>query len=373
MGSVGKEKDRDRHCIHWWWEGKKYKIRKVNGEWFWNEAHARKTLAIMQGEVDRGVFRIEAYLGDQVSDTVTYLEDWLEAQSLMPATYNTYRAAVRVHLIPFFTDNKAKLSEIQLDTVTKLLKWLQAKGLAPKYIWNIVNTLHACMTFAYRSHRIKRMPSFPRKGEFKLQKKAVEWITEDRQIAIIEAIPLEHQPIFWWLKYHYRRPGEAYALNREDYDPKLACFIIRRSTSARQTVDRTKTGAVHIVPCDERFQRFIDIVRRSSKDQGRISPAFFTCKSARNAGGRYTDTICHKLWKDACKKCGESIGMYAGLKHSSCTQFLMAGGTVDDLQLLTDHANRQSVQHYTGAVLERKRAAMARGKVVDIKERKNGR
>jgi hypothetical protein len=57
--------------------------------------------------------------------------------------------------------------------------------------------------------------------------------------------------------------------------------------------------------------------------------------------------------------------MYAGLKHSSCTQFLVEkGGTEDELQLLTDHANRESIKHYTGAVLARKRAAMNRIKVL---------
>lgn len=369
-GSVGYEKDRGRICIHWWWKGKKYKIRKVDGQWFWNKKHAEKVLSVMRDEVDRGVFRLEAYLGPTDTDTIAYLDDWLEGQSLMPATYKTYRAAVRNHLVPYFTKNKVKLHEIQLDTVTRLLRALQDRGLSPKYTWNIINTLHCCLSFAYRSNRIKRMPSFPRKGEFHLQKRAVEWITEDRQIAIIEAIPLEHQPIFWWLKYHYRRPGEAYALNREDYDKEQNCFIIRRSTSARRTVDRTKTGAVHLVPCDERFSRFIKNVEERNRKQGYISKAFFNTASARNKDKRYTDTICHKLWKDACKKVGESIGMYAGLKHSSCTNYLMQGGNIEDLQLLTDHANRASLDHYAGAILDRKRAAMQRGKVVELKCKK---
>ena len=54
------------------------------------------------------------------------------------------------------------------------------------------------------------------KENYQIEKKDPVWIParEKRQHAILEAIPEEHQLIFYWLKYHYKRPGEAMALHK---------------------------------------------------------------------------------------------------------------------------------------------------------------
>jgi len=63
--------------------------------------------------------------------------------------------------------------------------------------------------------------------------------------------------------------------------------------------------------------------------------------------------------------------MYAGLKHSSCSQFINEkGGTVDELQMLTDHARRDSVLKYADVELERKRELMGRVLVMKTARRK---
>ena len=73
------------------------------------------------------------------------------------------------------------------------------------------------------------------------------------------------------------------------------------------------------------------------------------------------------LWKKACEKTGEKIRMYAGLKHSSCSQYINErGGTVDELQMLTDHARRESVLKYASVEVEAKRILMGRKKVVRV-------
>ncbi len=58
----------------------------------------------------------------------------------------------------------------------------------------------------------------------------------------------EHQSIFHWLKYHLRRPCEAIALHKIDYDQGNDVFIIRRSISNKILVKRTKTGVEHAIP-----------------------------------------------------------------------------------------------------------------------------
>jgi hypothetical protein len=77
-----------------------------------------------------------------------------------------------------------------------------------------------------------------------------------------------------------------------------------------------------------------------------------------------------KLWKDACKRAGESISMYAGLKHSSCCQYINEKGlSMSDLQAITDHARLDSVKRYAKTELARKRELMER-KVIRLEERR---
>jgi integrase len=162
---------------------------------------------------------------------------------------------------------------------------------------------------------------------------------------IIEEIPAIHQPIFRFLKHHLRRPSEAMALYKDDYDPELDAFIIRRTISARVLVNRTKTGVEHIIPCHSEFKPILlNLINRPPQH---ISPFLFTCASSCQKGKRYTHTIMSKLWKDACKRAGESIPMYAGLKHSSCCQYINEKGlSMSDLQTITDHARLDSVKRY---------------------------
>jgi integrase len=98
------------------------------------------------------------------------------------------------------------------------------------------------------------------------------------QIKIIQAIPMEHQPIFCWLKYRYRRPSEAMALHKEDYDKRRDCFIIWRTFSNKQIVQYTKTHKIHEVPCHPEFKQWVDQRHLC------ISPYYFTHASSRMEG-----------------------------------------------------------------------------------------
>jgi hypothetical protein len=59
--------------------------------------------------------------------------------------------------------------------------------------------------------------------------------------------------------------------------------------------------------------------------------------------------------------------MYAGLKHSSCCQYINEKGlSMSDLQTITDHARLDSVKRYAKTELDRKRELMER-KVIPLK------
>jgi succinylglutamate desuccinylase len=85
-------------------------------------------------------------------------------------------------------------------------------------------------------------------------------------------------------------------------------------------VDSTKTNVEHVIPCHPKFEQ---IALKHIKRQGKF---FFTNPLARREGKRYTNESLNRIWKKACKKVGEDIDLYSGLKHSSCSQYINEKG-----------------------------------------------
>ena len=64
-------------------------------------------------------------------------------------------------------------------------------------------------------------------------------------------------------------------------------------------------------------------------------------------------------WYDSST--GKTHKLYAGTKHSSCSQFLNEkGGNYSELQTITDHARLDSVKRYGKMEIPRKKELMER-------------
>jgi integrase len=339
--------------VSWCTDSREYRITRYKGFICKSDDMAKSLLSLMRSDDENKTFRIEKFLY-QETDVIEYLEGWIKNQThLAPATLKDYQNSIRNHLTPWFrTNNGISLHEIQYDVLRRMINEIKRDG---KGTQNVMYCLHAALLDALRSGRIMTMPEFPEKKYYGIEPKPIQAIPEARQIAIIQAIPIEHQPIFWWLKYHYRRPSEAMALHKEDYDKERDCFVIRRSFSNKELVQHTKTHKIHTVPCHPDFKPWIERCHISFGDY------YFTHKSSRLEGKRYQHDFLVDLWNKACGAVGERIRMYAGLKHSSCTAFINEqGGSVDELQMLTDHARRDSVLKYADIKLEAKRNIQAK-------------
>ncbi len=341
----------------WWfvlWYDKKskggVKVCWYKSERMYRKQIARKLLSLMQSEVENGTFRLENYLtrGTPVNP---YFEKWLKTkEKKSPATVKGYRSYYNNWIKPFFKKNHVQLHEIKLDILDELLDSIKLSG---KGKLNVMMCFHSFLDYAWRSDRIPRVPPFPKKEDYGIQEPTIRWLPETRQMAIINAIPEVHKPVFLWLKYHLRRIAEACALHKSDYDPFTNTFTIKRSVSARKVTNTTKTHREHVTPC---HSEFTEIARKTIKTPGKY---FFTNPKARKDGKRYTNESLNNIWKKACKKVGEDIDLYSGLKHSSCSQYINEKGMSEsDLQLITDHARLDSVRKYVKTEVARKRELM---------------
>ena len=104
------------------------------------------------------------------------------------------------------------------------------------------------MLYAKKTNRIQELPVFPTTEDFDVEEKPIQWLPEDRQIKIIEAIP-ETSPtdIFGGSSITFGVPAEACALHKSDFDGHV--FIVQRTFSRGILHNRTKGKKVHYIPC----------------------------------------------------------------------------------------------------------------------------
>jgi integrase len=344
-GSIHYDKHSKRFLVLWYDEP----TRKAIKIWFYKGIKletrnlAEKLLASMQGDVENNCFRLEKYTLNE-TDVIPYLESWLEAvkSTLSPATYKDYKGSINNHLKPFFRKRLVQLSEIQYDTIMELMSSINRVG---KGKLNVVMCLHACLKYAWKSKRIASMPPFPEKGKYDIVEPKIRWLPEVRQDKVIEAIPMEDQPIFWFLKYSLRRPAEAMALRKEDLENGV--FTVRRGISDYQEIDRTKDKHEHLIPMVSALEPWLKYENDKQKDHGIVSPYVFVSLRSRKAGKRYTARTMQRIWKEACKATGETIDMYHGTKHSRASQLLNEYGlSKSELKEAGDWARMDSVDKY---------------------------
>ena len=78
-----------------------------------------------------------------------------------------------------------------------------------------------------------------------------------------------------------------------------------------------------------------------------------------NKNRRYTEGVLNRIWAKACKAVGEDIGLYAGLKHSSMSQFVNEKKlNLAEVQMISQHAKIESVYKYVSVDLDRTRELM---------------
>ncbi len=342
--------------------------RKCNGY-----VRAERCLTIMRSDMEAHIrkeraFDIQKYRQARYTDVIPYMWEWISREDgLTPGGKARYESAIRAWLVPFFEEHPYQLHEIQFDTFKEIIAYIKERGREPKTAKNTCDTLIACLKYAKKSKRITALPEFPGKKDYGIKKKPILWITDADQDRIINAMPKEHQPIFWFLKYHWRREGEAMALLRSDDDPRIDSFIIHRGISKREVVVYTKTGDIHTIPCVSRFKPYL-----KERLHDLRSPYMFTCQSSRMEGKRYTREILMKIWEDAKVKAGirSDIGIHDGLRKSSASYAMnVLKKNKFDVQAMGDWADVRSVESYAEYELDRRRGLLEdMGKVIKLRK-----
>ncbi len=375
LGTIFQRKDCNPpfFVVRWPWQGKRHNVNYRNGKKMYIRDHAVMLLGEMRSEVDRGTFSLDKFLRSSGNVTV-FLQDWIEQcqHNWGKGTLMGYNSMIRVHLNPFFEKNPILLHEIKPHHIQKLRAEIRKprtdkegnplKPITPKGEKNIVDCLGAALRYAYDNELIDRMPKMPTTDDYGIQDPGPKFITLDRQRKVIEAIPAQHRPIYYWLAYHMRRPSEGMVLKLVDWQEDRLSFLIRRGMSGGVEVEHTKTKDIFECPCRDEF---LPILRNLTTAYP-LSPYVFTCRESRHKDKRYTKEILNRLWNEARDSVGETVELYEGTKHSTMQSYLDDGYDYTQVMEISGHKTLKAVQRYAHSRLERKRDLLNR-KVVELR------
>ncbi len=123
---------------------------------------------------------------------------------------------------------------------------------------------------------------------------------------------------------HAFKSNRLSTMPRMDYDKEQDAFIIRRTFSNKELVQHTKTKKIHVIPCHSEFRK---IMQKMPVHMD--SPYFFVHPHGKLEGKHYS---------------------------------------LDQVQMITDHARRESVKKHAAVQLDEKRRLMEGNLVVNMKE-----
>lgn len=306
---------------------------------------AEAALSQIRSELKRGDFephywsspKHNAYLWENY--LATHLER--ERARLSRTSWRTAKSQAK-HLVGAFAgQNIRDLRQGQVDDWVR--GPLATSGLSLNYQAQLCRMLAHVFADALHRQDMRQPLKVPRP---KVPHEPIQWLGPEEQAAVLTQIPPEHRPIFEFMMLYGVRVGEACALMWDCVDWRREVVIIRRTVSAYQIEERTKTGLERLLPLGPRMR---DILSRVPAGIGAAivfrNPDSYSC----NSTGRYNQKYLAKVWARAVEAAGlPPIMLKNGTRHSRGMQLInhVEGATVDDAAALLGHRSTRTTTRF---------------------------
>ncbi len=241
-------------------------------------------------------------------------------------------------------------------TLEDWLGWLalEKPELSPKTRKHALTAVHACLAWLRRRGDLDRIPDRP---VIEVPEHAPALLSEDAQLAILQAIPIDRRGVFLALCLLGLRPGEARAVPCSAYrDGFLTVAVAAKDVRASAEIRTTKTRRVRRLPVPEPLQRWIEQhVSARARLDGR--GALFRNPAGHGLGHRWSHGALQRTWAAACEAAlGRRFPLYEGTRHSFATLALERGAERYAVQRFLGHSNPATTERYAkladGALLD---------------------
>jgi len=351
-GSVLQDTKTGHFFIQLYWQKKKERFYRFESgdQWFPFESrgHARKILSIMQGQIDNGDFRPEAWRPGSRLSLDQYSQQWLKTLNVCSNTARFYRTCIK-RSINYFGKEK----DIRSFYYSGLMIFYKELGLAEKGKYHALNTLKTMLKCAVRDGVLRKMPEFPRLTDATTTD--VEYLTFEEQQTVVRVIPEKHRPIFELGMEYGVRIGELRAIKKDCIEDEE--LVIKRSFSQFELRETTKTKRIRRLPLTSRAR---EILQRTPAS---FSEFVFTYDGQRP----YYERKLRSLWKAACGEVGIKIHLKNAIRHSLGCQLLDEGQDLEMVRDIYGHTSTNMTRRYVKRTPRRVLEALERrGKVFEF-------
>jgi integrase len=238
------------------------------------------------------------------------------------------------YLLPLFgrridTLRTGDLKDLEMD--------LARRGLSPKTRSHVLAALKTFYHWLVERDELATVPRFPK---VRVTREIRATLSVEDQRAVLDAIDERKRGVFLALAYHGIRPKEALRLDVADYDFTLGVIAIR----AR----KAKTKEAALIQASDELRAWI--ASRVRPELRLKRAALFLNPLARTAHRRWSIDTLENVWNAAERRAGvRHVGLYAGTKHTSATEALRRGASLEQIKAALRHADVRSTELYAQA------------------------
>lgn len=252
--------------------------------------------------------------------------------NISPSYLDSLKNYINNYYLKFFTNKDVR--EIRTFDIKEFYNQMPQRK--EKTIKNIMDTLRHFFNYLYKLEIIEKVPVFP---TVRVSESIPKWTSTDNQIALLNAIPDIHKPIFTFILFQGCRPSEARALKWKDIDSQNRIVVIRRTYSKNKIVERTKGRNVKPRMIHPYVYEMLKSIPKG------LPEAFVFLHPKTNMP--YSKTRLEDIFRIARKETGIDINIYAAGRHSVASNAAMAGVDARTIRDYLGHADIRTTEIYT--------------------------
>ena len=324
---------------------------------FRDEELAKAKLDKLRVDHYEGTFDKRDYQRDKPLGFANLANKWLGIRKTEVRSFNALSLHIR-YACNFFEQHNVKAigySELE-DFLLSLPQTLSNKSKA-----NIFTSTHALFNWISKREKIP-LPEFPK---IKYELKRRKTITHEQQQEILAWLK-ENAPfkvwlgIKWLMTYISIRPGELINIKEGDIDREQGVLYVKDNKSKRIKSIPLLKGDISFIR--ERALPHVYFFRHKQRKGVATYQRF-----------RFGKRCLYTWWKRACISLGiRDVDLYGGTRHSSAQYLRLQGRTPEEIKKATMHETSRAFDRYFNMDLEDLRRIYGTGKVIEMKERREG-
>jgi len=323
-------------------EGKKiYRGRDLDGKTLKTFQDASALITKARHDIEKGIFNLSRWKSKtKYNFSFNFLSDkWYKEKAiaesqgrLAPSYVCKIFSYLKTYYLPYFHNQDVRQIFNVKDFVNQLPK------MSLKYMKNIVDGLHNFFRWCIEEKYINDMPVFPK---IEVPEHLPTIIDFDTQMNIINFIPEEHKPIFYFLFLQGSRISEARALKWDSIEDDKVWY--RRTFSKEKLYERTKTKRIY-------YHRLFPETKAILPRRG--FPLDFVFTHGKKLKRHYSRTFLQSLFNKALKSFNEKygaslkIGLYEASKHSAFSQMHNNNTSLEVLRKWGGHTSTKTTEKY---------------------------